>query len=148
MKSGEPQPLFDLQTLIAQKRHLPSLTCSVVSEASRWLKAQLIGANVAFQYAACDDRDHYGYSVLLVQRSSTSGQFILEVKIAEIGGKAFVQAQTRMIGRIDGYHFPYFGPFHNPEDREMALQYISDFLLATETEEERLASGEILDELS
>jgi hypothetical protein len=142
MNSGEPEPLTDLQTLISQKRNFPSLTCSVVSEASRWLKSQLRGADVSFQYGACDDRDHYGYSIIIIPRSIPGGQFILEVKIAEIGERAHVFAEVRMIGRSNGNLFPYFGQFHTNEERLMALQYISDFLLATETEEERAEAAD------
>jgi hypothetical protein len=131
MKSGDPAPLSDLQTLLAQKRSLPSTTVEVVSEAARWLKAQLKGAEVDFHYAACEDRDHYGFAVFVITRNVPEGRYLLELKVAEIDEKPFLSANAKMHGRYETSLFPYFSAMHTEEERRRALQYISDFLLGT-----------------
>lgn len=135
MKSGKPEPLYDLKYIIDQKKSSPSHTCEVVSEASAWLKAQLEGSNIVFQYGACDFEDHYGYSIFIIVRNSGSNRLILELKIAEIKEKPFLFAEVRSLGRNTGVLFPYFGEITSEEGRELVLHYISDYILSTEPED-------------
>ena len=132
MKSGDPTPLADLQIILAEKRNMPSQTSEVVSEASKWLKAALKGAEIDFHYAACDDKEHYGYSVFVINREHSDGRYILEAKIAEIQGKAYLSAEVRIVGRDPSNLFPYFADFSADDGRQRALHYIADFLLSSE----------------
>lgn len=137
MKSGEPQPSDDLLLLMEQKRNQPSLTAEVVGEAARWLKSELKGASVSYHYASCDYADYYGHAVFLLQRRQGESQFLLEIKVAEIGGKPYVFAETRALGRQTGTLFPFFGEVQSSEGKATVLHYISDFLLSTEADEPR-----------
>lgn len=132
MKSGKPLPVDDLRMLMERKRSLPSLTCEIVSEASRWLKAVLEGAGVNYHYAACADRDYYGFAVVSVSRRRGSAQLVMELKVAEIGEQPYIFADVRMLGQGPTSFFPFFGTLGDEEGRELALNYISDFLLSTD----------------
>lgn len=141
MQSGDPRPADNLKLLIEQKQNSPSVTCEVVSQASRWLKAELTGAGVAFQYAACDERDHYGFSVFTVTRTTGESQLVLEVKVAEIGGRPYAFAQVRSLGRSGSVLFPLFGEVSSGDGRELLLHYVSDFLLSTAGETHSTTTG-------
>lgn len=131
MQSGDPRPADNLKMMIEQKQHSASVTCEVVSEAARWLKAELAGAGVAYQYAACDEQDHYGFAVFTVTRTSGETQLVLEVKVAEIGGRPYAFAQVRSLGRFGSVLFPLFGEVSSEAGRDLLLHYISDFFLST-----------------
>ena len=131
MRSGNPEPANNLKLLLEQKLNMSSRTCEVVSEASRWLKAELTGAGVRYHYAACDERDHYGFAVFTITRTNGATQLILETKIAELGEQPYAFAQVRMLGRFDSALFPLFGEIATDEGRQLLLHYISDFVLST-----------------
>lgn len=135
MKSGKPDPLYDLKFIIDRKRSTPSQTCEVVSKAAAWLKAQLAGCNIMFQYGACDYEDHYGYSVFIIGRKSRGNRIILELKVAEIDARPFLFAEVRSLGHSNGSLFPYFGEISTEEGRNLFLHYISDYILSTEPED-------------
>jgi len=142
MKSGEPMPTYDLKLILDKKRNMASETCEVVSDAARWLKSQLMGSNVVFQYGACDFEDHYGYSIIIIVRKTESARLILEIKIAEIASKPFLFAEVRSLGRATGSLFPFFGEIASEEGRELALHYISDYILSTLPEDGHRESTE------
>lgn len=122
--------------MIEQKQNVASSTCAVVSEAARWLKAELKGAGVKFHYAACDERDHYGFAVFTVTRARGGSQMILEIKIAELGDRPYAFAQVRLVGRYDAALFPLFTELESEDGQRLLLHYLSDFILsATSTEE-------------
>lgn len=134
MKSGDPAPKDDLKLLIERKRNQAGLTMDVVSEASNWLKAQLKGAGVSFHYAACEAEDHYGFAVMVISRWKNNSTYFLELRLAEIGEQPFLFAEVRAIGKTDASLFPYFGEIHSEEGRNLAMHYIADFLLSTESD--------------
>ena len=134
MKSGSPEPLSELNLILQEKRNAPSITCEVVSTASAWVKAELVGASISFHYATCDDRDHYGFSVFtLVREVKGVFAFSLRLKIAEIGGVAHAFADVHRAGREPSATFPFFGELGSHHGRMQLLHYISDFILSVET---------------
>lgn len=135
MKSGKPAPIEDLQLIINQKRSAHSITCDVVSEAANWLKSALLGAEIRFQYGACDFEDHYGYAVFIILRKSGQTRLLLEIKVAEIAEEPMLFAEVRSVGRSSGSLFPFFGEISSEEGQKRVLHYIADFILSTESDE-------------
>lgn len=131
MKSGDPKSNDDLRLVMATKRGGMSPTIEIVSEASKWMKAALKGADVPYSYAACEEQ-HYGFAVFTLIRSYRKSMICLELKIAEIGSCPYVFAEVRSLGKVEGKLFPFFGPIHSQEDRDILLHYVSDYLLGTE----------------
>jgi len=133
MKSGDPQSSEDLRLVIQTKQHAPSITLDVVSDAARWLKAALKGADVKFSYASCEEQNHYGYAAFTVFRSYRGEAVSLEMKIAEIRGTPFVFAEVRSLGKFGGTLFPFFGDLRSDDDRDLLLHYVADYIISTET---------------
>ena len=131
MRSGDPDPSQELKLIIETKRHQAPTTIQVVSDAARWVKAALKGADVPFSYSSCD-RDHYGYAVITLLRSYNGEPVSLDLKIAEIEDLPYVFAEVRSLGRFGGTMFPFFGDLHSEDSRRLLLHYISDFVLSTE----------------
>ncbi len=132
MLSGDPAPIDDLQLIIETKRHMPTRTLDVVSEASRWLKASLNGAGVKFNYASCEDQDHYGFSACHIARSYKGQGVCLELKVAEIRDAPYAFADVRVMGKSDGGLFPFFGDLATQDGRDLLLHYVADFIMSTE----------------
>jgi hypothetical protein len=132
MKSGEPAPRYELKLILDKKRSNPHGTIDVVSESAKWLKSELNGAEVVYQYGACDFEDHYGFAVFLIIRKTSRNRLILELKIAEVGNRPYVFAEVRSMGRSSGSLFPFFGEVKSTEGKEQVLHYLSDFLLSTQ----------------
>jgi hypothetical protein len=135
MRSGDPEPVEDLKLIIETKRHQPTSTVDVVSNASAWLKAALKGAGVHFSYSACRE-EHYGYAVMTLLRSHRGHPVSLDLKIAEIQNRPYVFAEVRSLGRFGGTMFPFFSDMQSDDSRELLLHYISDFILSTEHQQE------------
>lgn len=131
MKSGDPQPINDLQLVIETKRHLPARTVDTVSEAARWLKSALKGAQVNFRYASCEERDHYGFAAFTVIRSYKDAPVCLELKVAEIRDTAYVFAEVLSLGGSKSRLFPFFGEMQSESGRELLLHYMADFVIST-----------------
>ncbi len=132
MKSGDPHAIDDLKLLIETKRNAPSQTLDIVSDAARWLKSALKGAGVAYSYASCEERDHYGYAAFTILRNYRGEPVCLDLKVAEIGNTPHAFAEVRSLGKYDGTLFPFFGDLRSDEDRHMLLHYVADFMLSTE----------------
>lgn len=131
MKSGEPNAIDDLKMLIGAKRSVTGRTLEVVSNATRWLKAALKGADVNYNYSPCEEKDHYGFAAFIVVRTYKAEPICLDMKIAEIRNTPFIFAEIRSLGKMEGRLFPYFGEISSDEGRELLLHYISDFILST-----------------
>ncbi len=132
MKSGTPDPDDDLKLILKTKENSPSRTCEIVSEATRWLKAQLNGCEVPYQYAACEEQAHYGHAVFFITRKVDKARMSLELKVAEIEDVPHVFADVHVLGNLDGRLFPYFGEVGSQEGQSRVLHYIADFILSTE----------------
>lgn len=133
MKSGDPQSSEDLRLVIQSKQHAPSITLDVVSNASRWLKAALKGADVKFSYGSCEDHNHYGYAAFTVVRTYRGEAVSLEMKIAELRGTPYVFAEVRLLGKFGGTQFPFFGNLRSDDDRDLLLHYVADFIISTDS---------------
>ena len=133
MRSGKTHAVHDLRVIIEGKRHLPSRTYEIVSEASDWVKAALEGAGVNFSYASCEEEDHYGFAAFRIIRSNRGGSVILDLKVAEIRDTPYIFAEVRSVGRTEGSLFPFFGNIRSEDGRDLLLHYIADFLMSTET---------------
>jgi hypothetical protein len=134
MKSGTPDPISDLKLIMETKRSMESRTCEVVSNATRWLKAQLSGCQITYQYAACEEEAHYGHAVFIITRVCGNSRMSLELKVAEIQDIPYVFADVHVLGKAGGHQFPYFGEVGTSEGRDRVLHYIADFILSTEKE--------------
>lgn len=130
MKSGKPEPSCELDLLIKKKENQPSLTVEVVSEASRWIKSELAGAGIAYHYAACDNFDHYGFSVFTIIREHRTANLSLEIKVAEIGGVPYFFTNVRELGHGHSSLFPFSGEMGSEAGRQSLLEYLSDFILS------------------
>ncbi|MFW5882988.1 MAG: hypothetical protein ACOCVG_01330 [Verrucomicrobiota bacterium] len=143
MLSGNPDPEQDLALLIEQKRNTPGTAPEVVAEASRWLKAQLKGANVKFTYLSCDTADYYGYSVFIIHHIAAGGQSFLEVKLAEIDGKPFAFCKVRIVASAGGDEsapsrgeyeiFSFSTEIAGSEGQRDVLALIADFVLSMQS---------------
>ena len=132
MHSGEPQPTDDLKLLIEMKRHAPSRTVEVVSNAARWLKAALTGADVKFTYSSCEAEDHYGFAAFTLVRNYRGQPVSLDLKIAEVRDSPYYFAEVRSLGKYEGTLFPFVGDLRSEDSRELLLHYIADFVMSTE----------------
>jgi hypothetical protein len=132
LKSGNPDPIDDLKLIIDTKRHSPNQTVDVVSDATRWIKAALEGAGIAYTYACCDMEEPFGFAAFTILRSYRREHVVLDLKVAEIKGRPFVFAEIRTTGKLAGTLFPFFGNLRSDEDRDNLLHYIADFMLSSE----------------
>ena len=131
MRSGDPQPNDDLRHVIAAKQNTPSHTIEVVSEAARWLKGALKGAQVGYSYGSCEEQERCGFAVFTVVRSYRGMPTTLDMKIAEIRGTPYVFAEVRSHGR-EGTLFPFFGDLQSEDHRDLLMHYVADFVLSTD----------------
>lgn len=131
MRSGDPKPNNDLRHVIAAKLEGPSPTVEVVSEAARWLKGALKGADVHFSYGTCEERDAFGFAAFTVVRSYQGVPTTLSLKIAEIRDTPYIFAEVRMHGTSEGTLFPFFGDLRSEDSRDVLLHYIADFIVST-----------------
>lgn len=134
MRSGDPEPVDDLKRIIETKRHEPTTTVEVFSNAIRWLKAALQGSGVAFSHSSCQE-ERYGYAVIKLLRSHRGQPVRLDLKIAAIKDRPYVFAEVRSLGRFGGTMFPCFSDMQSDDSRELLLHYPSDFGLRTEGHE-------------
>jgi len=132
MYSGDPNPLGELRLLLEKKRQMPNNTVEIVSEMARWIKGQLEGASIEYQYHACAEKDPYAFGLFFVQRQARDMPCVLEMKISEVGDRPFVFADVFSGRRGEEIGFPFTTPIDTDEGREMLLNYISDFVLSTE----------------
>lgn len=131
MRSGNPDPDNDLKVILESKKSQPSETVEVVSQATRWMKAQLKGANITYNYSACDTEDHYGHAVFSIVRNHKGNPVALDLKIAEIESRPYAFAEVLHMGRYRSRLFPYFGDISSEEEKTTLLHYVSDFILST-----------------
>jgi len=131
MKSGNPMPNDDLKMIIDMKRNTEPQAVDVVSEAARWLKGALNGAEVSYSYAACEQNEHYAYAAFTVMRHYRGEAVVLDLKVAEINAMPFVFVQVHTTGKSGGSLFPFFGNLRSEEDRNSLLHYIADFLTSS-----------------
>ncbi|MEZ5277785.1 MAG: hypothetical protein R3F07_15495 [Opitutaceae bacterium] len=130
MYSGDPEPANDLKLVINKKRDHPGLNCEVVSQASRWLKSELKGADIEFTYLSCDERSHYGYSMFLVNQSSHGHRMTLSIKIAEINEAAQAFCEIRVDDEKKTSAFPLITGIADDKGRQLLMHYIADFVLS------------------
>ncbi len=131
MRSGDPQPNDALRHVIAAKQNTPTRTVEVVSEATRWLKGALKGADVHFSYGSCEERDQFGFAAITIVRSYRGTPTTLDLKIAEIRETPFIFAEVRTHGKLEGSLFPFFGDLRSEDHRDLLLHYIADFVVST-----------------
>lgn len=132
MRSGDPDPIDDLKLLLDTKRHAPTRTVDVVSSAARWLKAALKGADIAFNYSSCAEGDHFGFAAFTLIRTYRDQPVSLDLKIAEVRETPYFFAEVRVLGKIEGTLFPFFGDLRSDDSRELLLHYIADFVISTQ----------------
>ncbi len=136
MNSGNPDPSSDLLMVLETKRNSPTRACDIVSGASRWMKAQLKGAGVAYQYGACDRETHASFSSFSIFRETPEQKLLFRLKIAEIGGEPYAFIEAHPVGKPAEILFPFFGEIGGEEGKSRILNYLADFLLSTEKSEE------------
>ncbi len=100
----------------------------VVSEAASWMSTQFQNAGITADYI--ESGANFGFYGHFVVKSELKDPAItLHVKIAEINGAPYVDAEVR------GVHkevlFPYFGELTTEENRSTLLHFIADFKLST-----------------
>lgn len=132
MLSGNPDPSMDLQLILETKRNSAGTACEIVSDASRWIKAQLKGAGVPFQYGACEKNDHCAYSSFAIVREGDRPRIVFELKIAEIHQEPFAFVDVHPMGKPTERLFPFFGEIGSDQGKIRILHYIADFILGTE----------------
>ncbi len=135
MLSGNPDPSSDLQMILETKRNSKPEACDIVSIASRWIKAQLKGAGVPFQYGACEKYDHSAFSSITIVREGEQPRIVFDLKIAEINKEPFAFVDVHLMGKPTERLFPFFGEIGSEQGKERILNYIADFILGTEREE-------------
>jgi hypothetical protein len=131
MRSGDPKPNDDLRHVIAAKQNGPAQAVEIVSEAARWLKGALKGADVHFSYGTCEERDCFGFAVFTIVRSYQGKPTTLDLKIAEIRQTPYIFAEVRTHGKTEGTLFPFFGDLRSEDQRDLLLHYIADFVVST-----------------
>lgn len=136
MLSGNPDPSSDLQMILETKRNTSGESCRIVSEAARWIKSQLNGAGVKYNYASCEKGDHSAYSSFTIIREGDSPRIVFEMKIAEINKEPFAFVDVHPMGKPTERFFPFFGEIGSDQGRLLILNYIADFILGTETSSE------------
>lgn len=122
--------------ILETKRHTAAEACQIVSDSSRWLKAQLKGAGVPFQYGACEKDDQSTYASFTIVREAGDQRIVFEMKVAEIDHVTYAFVDVHPMGKPTERLFPFFGEIGSEEGRKHILHYIADFLLGTEKEPE------------
>jgi hypothetical protein len=131
MKSGNPDPDSDLFMILETKRNSSSDSCRIVSEASAWLKSELKGGGVSYQYGACQD-DLWTFSSFHFLRDGDDEKLSFELKVAEIDKTPFAFIDVHPVGRPQDRRFPFFGEIATESGKRKVLHYIADFILSTE----------------
>lgn len=129
MNSGSPEPADDLSLIMNLKRNHTNRAVEVVSQASRWLKAQLAGAGTEFNYTPCEVGNPSTFATFSVMKEHKGVQLALYLKVAEIHERPFVFAEVLQTSRMHGSLFPFFADISSDEAKQNLLHYISDFLL-------------------
>jgi len=117
--------------LLAAKKGNPHVSHDVVTEASNWLKGQFTTANIKFNYAACE-KEYCGFSTFQIAAIYHGYSVTLFIKITEIKGQPYIFADIRVLDEVQRPMFPLFGEIGSDEGRQLALNYIADFLLSVE----------------
>jgi len=131
MKSGNPDPASDLYMILETKRNSASDSCRIVSEASGWLKSELKGASIPFQYGACQD-ELWSFSSFHFLRDGDDEKLSFELKIAEIDRRPYAFIDVHPVGKSQERRFPFFGEINSDSGKRQVLHYIADFILSTE----------------
>jgi len=121
----------DLEMLIQAKKANPDLAHDVVTAAANWLKHELRTAGVEFSYSACE-HDYCGYATFHLHCVWQDTDITLVMKIAEIRATPYLFADIRVLEQEEQVLFPFFGEMGSDEGKEIALNYIADFLLSVE----------------
>ncbi|ADE55613.1 hypothetical protein [Coraliomargarita akajimensis] len=129
MNSGSPEPANELSFILNMKREQTSNVIEVVSEASRWIKAQLSGAGVEFAYTPCEADNPSTFATFSVSKEQGNNLIVLDLKVAEINSKPYVFAQVLQVGAIQGQLFPYFADISSSAAKQSLMHYIADFIL-------------------
>lgn len=129
MNSGNPEPADELSLILNLKKNNPNQALDVVSEASRWLKAQLSGASVKFHYTPCEADNPSTFAMFSVSKDHQGSVVVLDMKVAEINNMPFVFAQVLQVGVRHGQTFPLFANLSATNAKQNLLHYIADFLL-------------------
>lgn len=132
MYSGDPEPADTLKFIIDKKRENAELTCEIVGAAAKWLKSELIGADIKYTYLSCDSELHYGYSMFLISRTSLSKQMSLSIKIAEVNEKPLAFCEIKVSGSAGYSAFPLDTELASEDGKHLLLAYIADFVLSCE----------------
>jgi len=130
--SFNPDPADTLKFIIDKKRSNASLACEIVSEASEWLKRELAGADIKYTFLSCDCELHYGYSMFLISRTSSTRQMSLSIKIAEVNEKPLAFCEIKVSDNSGYSAFPLDTALDNEEGRHLLLAYVADFVLSCE----------------
>ncbi|WP_354586684.1 hypothetical protein [Puniceicoccus vermicola] len=120
--------------ILETKRNSASDSCQIVSDASSWLKSELKGADVKFQYGACEN-DLWTFSSFTFLRDGDDEKLAFELKIAEISRVPYAFIDVHAFGKPQERRFPFFGEIESEDGKNKVLHYIADFLLSTETSE-------------
>lgn len=129
MNSGNPEPADDLSLILSLKKSNTDQALDVVSDASRWLKAQLNGAKIDYHYTPCSAGDPSTFAMFSVTKDHQGAVVVLDMKVAEINSKPFIFAQVLQVGSRHGQLFPFFADISTDESKQNLLHYIGDFLL-------------------
>ena len=111
------------------KQSNPGRAVEVVSEASRWLKAQFAGAGIQCHYTPCEADNPSSFATFSVSKEHKGVQLALYLKVAEIRERPFVFAEVLQTSRMHGSLFPFFADISLDDAKQNLLHYISDFLL-------------------
>ncbi|MGE9289746.1 MAG: hypothetical protein ACQKBT_02070, partial [Puniceicoccales bacterium] len=120
--------------ILETKRNAASDSCQIVSDASSWLKSELKGADVKYQYGACEN-ELWTFSSFTLVRDVDEEKLSFELKIAEIDHTPYAFVDVHPVGKAHERRFPFFGEIESDEGKKRVLHYIADFLLSTEVPE-------------
>lgn len=134
MKSGNPEPSSDLFMILETKRNNGSNSSQIVSEASAWMKSELKGAKVQFQYGACQN-ELWTFSSFTFHRNGDNEKLSFELKVAEIDEVPYAFIDVHPVGKPHDRRFPFFGEIGSEDGKKKVLHYIADFILSTEASE-------------
>lgn len=129
MNSGTPEPADDLSLILNLKKTQSNEALQVVSDASRWLKAQLSGAGAKYHYTPCEADNPSTSAMFSVTKELKGTIVVLDLKVAEVNGKPFVFAQVLKVGAQPTHLFPLFTDLSTQDAKQNLLHYIADFLL-------------------
>lgn len=120
-----------LSIILQSKKARVGYAREVVIESATWLKQQFANAKVPYNYADCD-RDYCGFATFQIFSIYHGIPVNLFLKIAEIKSQPYVFADIRVRDGNEVVLFPFFGEIGSDEGRELALNYIADYILSVE----------------